>query len=110
MATDTTYNGWTNRETWLVGVWDFFDHEQIMEVIANIVNEPEKFLLPKLPAFSVTAGLAKWMEEYHDEFVEEETQNLNPYIKDHLSFNKINWTEIARHYDQEIMEALKEKA
>ena len=119
------YNGWTNRETWLVEVWDFFDYYQIREVLKDAVMESGyEFMGRKSLAYDIrydviandealggmeralTLYLADWMKDYHDHCIEEATENLNPYIKDFIADHKINWVEIAEHYDEEIKEAL----
>ena len=119
------YNGWTNRETWLVGVWDFFDYDQIREVLKDaVVESGDEFMGRKSLADGIrydviandealggmeralTLYLADWMKDYHDDFIEDATATLNPYIKDFIADHKINWLEIAGHYDEEIKEAL----
>ena len=119
------YNGWTNRETWLVEVWDFFDYYQIREVLKDAVMESGyEFMGRKSLAYDIrydviandealggmeralTLYLADWMKDYHDDFIEDATATLNPYIKDFIADHKINWLEIAGHYDEEIKEAL----
>ena len=119
------YNGWTNRETWLVGVHYFFDYDQIREVLKDaVVESGDEFMGRKSLADGIrydviandealggieralTLYLADWMKDYHDDFIEEATATLNPYIKDLIADHKINWIEIAGHYDEEIKEAL----
>ena len=108
------YNGWTNRETWLVGVWDFFDADTIKEALQNTTENPERIGYEVIANDEALGGieraltlyLADWMEQEHDEFIEEATATLNPYIKDFIADQKINWLEIAGHYDEEIKEAL----
>ena len=108
------YNGWTNRETWLVGVWDFFDADTIKEALQNTTENPDRIGYEMIANDDALGGmeraltlyLADWMEQEHDEFIEEATATLNPYIKDFIADQKINWLEIAGHYDEEIKEAL----
>jgi predicted RNase H-like HicB family nuclease len=108
------YNGWTNRETWLVGVWDFFDADTIKEALQNTTENPERIGYEVIANDEALGGmkraltlyLADWMEQEHDEFIEEATATLDPYIKDFIADQKINWLEIAGHYDEEIKEAL----
>ena len=121
-----TYNGWTNRETWLVGVHDFFDYDEIKEVLKDtiddkrygyevIANNPELGGLER----ALTLYLADWLEQSHEDTLYAEgyqddpyktfnVQSLNPYLMDHLngSIERINWLEIAGHYDEEIKEVL----
>lgn len=119
------YNGWTNRETWLVIVWDFFNYDQIREVLKDAVMESgDEFMGRKSLADGIrydviandealggmeralTLYLADWMKDYHDQDIEEATENLNPYIKEFIADHKINWIEIAEHYGEQIKEAL----
>ena len=103
------YNGWTNRETWLVGVHDFFDYEMIQEVITDMVTKPPQgYGQSSLggPVRAYMLQLADWMCDYHFDYIEEATWNLNPYVRDFIAYQKINWLEIAEHYDNEIKDAL----
>lgn len=140
------YNGWTNRETWLVGVHSFFDDDQIWEVIQDRVDAlecagnvgrlpPESKRLPwqkDLPfvrrlgyrkedkvyavfalddklggeARAMEFWLADWMRDYHEDFIDTATWNLDTYVTDFIADNEINWLEIAEHYDEQIAEAL----
>ena len=136
MKTDTTYNGWTNKATWLVGVWNFFEYDYVKEHIQEAIDQgkwedyKEKWLLEidqgKWDAYPVsfpggitralTLHLADWMEEEHDAYVEASVEYLkwktpainSGYLLDHInnSIGRINWLEIAEHYVSEIREAL----
>jgi hypothetical protein len=116
MTTDTTYNGWTNRATWLVGVWDFFDLDHVRQAIANIINGDAgtdseiNADIVKISGLerAITVALAKWLENEHEDFMEETTAKLPPYINDLIDDSGINWLQIAEHYDEEIKEALAE--
>jgi hypothetical protein len=120
MAADTTYNGWTNRATWLVGAHDFFDFEHVQHAIGNIIDGcsgTDSALNPDIVEAvgmerAITMALAKWLENEHEVFLEEETENLNLYLQDHIngSLWGINWVEIAEHYDEQIKDALKATA
>ena len=121
MATDTTYNGWTNRETWLVGVWDFFDYDEIKEVLRDtiadnrigfdvIASNPELGGIER----ALTLYLADWLKQSHEDTLYERLNQISVdtvvdlYLMDHLngSIERINWLEIAGHYDEEIKEVL----
>ena len=126
MATDTTYNGWTNREAWLVGVWDFFDYDEIKEVLRDTVAD-NRILSSSLwiaLGFDVIASnpelggieraltlyLADWLEHEHSNVLYDlfGLDAMNGYLLDHLlgSIEMINWLEIAEHYSDEIKEVL----
>ena len=83
---DTTYNGWTNRETWLVGVHDFFDYEEIKEVLKDTVADQRAGYADRPDTLNkemaLTLYLADWLEHEH---------------------------EIINHYQEEIREALQQE-
>ena len=108
------YNGWTNKETWLVKVHEFFDSEQIKEFLESHFNNEESNLSSYLCGVerALTLDLADWMEEYHDSLIEElGGLPSNSYVQDQLNcaIGSINWVEIAERYDQEIKEVLKNR-
>ena len=128
-----SYNGWTNRETWLIGVHDFFDHDQLREMIKTQAYELN-FWLPKnkdAVSYSVIAlndslggkpralelWLADWMAAEHDEFLDRTILKGSDgeiddwYLHDlvYTAAKDINWLEIAEHYRDEILTALKEE-
>ena len=78
---DTTYNGWRNRETWLVNMW-FLDG----------VTEP------------MTAdSIQEMVEEALDEALTN-TGAMKGFITDMMSGERIDWDELAAH-TQELEEA-----
>ena len=112
---DTTYNGWTNRETWLVGVHDFFDYEEIKEVLKDTVADQRAGYADRPDTLNkemeLTLYLADWLEHEHEIIIHDRTWSLDSYVTDHLngSIGRINWIEIANHYQEEIREALQQE-
>ena len=122
--TTETYNGWTNRETWMVGVWDFFDYDEVQSVIKDITDGKLEGtdvevnpIIVKLNGIeqAVENSLSHVLENMHDDYIHEmfpawSDGNANGYMQDHVngSVQKINWREIADHYDEEIREACKD--
>jgi hypothetical protein len=70
--TDTKYNGWTNRETWLINVW--FDPVSPADVqMAREQLESDIDTLPEYLKDFINDGLINWDElEAHYEEAEEE--------------------------------------
>ena len=69
------YNGWTNRETWLVGLW--YNPESIAEV--NYLEE--------------------WLPEEFDRMVKAhygDGHGANSIFHDMIDFHAINWNELRR--------------
>ncbi len=79
------YNGWTNRETWLVNLWfgDYF---------AELADEGETID-------------ADYIENFIREHVEEATQGAAGFIADMLDLSGIDWDELASHYAPDEPEA-----
>lgn len=72
----SNYNGWTNRETWLVNVHfgDYFQEvaEDGQQLMANHIEE------------------TVW-----DLF---EEANIPPFFQDMIDLGVVNWQELAEHY------------
>lgn len=107
---DTTYNGWTNYETWLVNLWmdneqgsqEFF-REQARRIYGFATADPGGWFTREETA---RFRLADWLKEYHEDN-RPEMPTCGLYY-DLLSgaLSEVNWNEIARHY----IEAIEEEA
>lgn len=104
---DTTYNGWTNYETWLVNLWmdnekgsqDFF-REQAKEIYEDAAAKP--YMTREEVA---RQRFADWLKEFH----EENRPELPGVYGDLLgaALSAVNWDEIARHYIDAVLEEVK---
>jgi len=95
------YNGWTNYETWLVGLW--LDNEQALyEEIRDMSgrafrhvdedNEEEKT--------STLHNLSDEIKDYVENMIPE---NLPGFVSDlvNSALSEVNWKEIAEHTREE---------
>lgn len=74
------YNGWANRDTWLINVHDFFGDGYFAECKFASVEEAEGA-----------------MKSSFDDWFQEETAALHPLIKDLLTPD-VDWRQLAEHY------------
>jgi len=108
------YNGWTNRETWLVGVHGFFDDEWIQEALRDAISNNslcQGYGYDAITRRQELGGvprawelwLADWMEQQMDDYLSDSDEIvLSPIVKDLMGDHKINWLEIAEHYREQI--------
>ena len=89
-----TYNGWTNRATWLVPLHfeDFFN-DMIRDEIESNDGDKEKALSNIRDNIEIT------VKEIFDEEVEKIT---NSFVKDLIVLDDINYTEIAENLSEDI--------
>lgn len=82
--TDTTYNGWTNRATWLVNLhWGDYWQSRVEDGEA------------------ITADtMQSDVEAFIDEALASMPEGQRLFLGDLLNLD-INWYELARHYEQE---------
>ena len=72
-----TYNGWTNRETWLVNIW-FMDGLDSEETIT-----------------------AEYLEEMVEEYVDSKIEQCG-FIADMIDMGCIDWASLAEHHNSEV--------
>lgn len=94
--TDTRYNGWSNRETWLVPLW--WEECPIESIEANTKEEAIK-------------QLAEQLENLFDEILEEHRIPTASLISDLLqgAVSCIDWKEIAEHWIEDVEVTLSEE-
>lgn len=92
MTNTNTYNGWANRETWLVNL--HFGNELTSYIVdsatdGNIdLTEDEG---------TIRTEIERACESYVDDMLEEELNGLGSFLKDYLDLSRIEWDEIAEH-------------
>jgi len=81
------YNGWTNRETWLVALWlgDYFSER--VEEMASDYDDIDVF----------RDALAEEIEDYVDELIDEKIGD-DGFLRDLINNQDINYSELAAAY------------
>jgi hypothetical protein len=74
--TKTDYNGWTNRETWVINLW-------LGEYFQDVANDGQSLM-------------ADYIEETVWDMLEE--AEVPPMFKDLIDLGSVNWQELAEHY------------
>ena len=79
--TDTTYNGWRNRETWLVNVWfgDYFT-----DMAQN--DDPYD---------------ADTIKDFIEEYIEETIGKMAGLVADLIDTSQIDWQTLAEHFNED---------
>lgn len=95
----TTYNGWTNYETWLANLWlgeDSYMTEEISNVCLGFMGSWED-------KSDVTWRLADHIKNMLQEWIDADLTS-NGFVNDLISaaFQEINFREIAGHFYDEL--------
>jgi len=89
---DTTYNGWTNYETWCVNLWLTNEDTRWLDELADeMLGELDGDVV------AAVAELADYLAEQHDEAVPPEVTGV---FADLLgsALRRVNWHEIAQYF------------
>ena len=97
---DTTYNGWTNYETWAVALW--IDNEQgtserARELAQEFAEEPQinKLTGRDQTAYQLGKAINEWVEEEMLPAIGEASLQADLLG---AAVSEVNWYEIAEHY------------
>ena len=92
------YNGWTNRETWLVNLY-FGD--EIVDYVFDYGFNPETWSAD---------DVARVYEEYVlvISFVQDDLNNVSAFLRDMVNLEDINWDELAEGVYKELEEQWRE--
>ena len=84
--TNTTYNGWTNRETWAIGL-------HLMDAITDqIIDEIDDW------ATTDTTEAGQRFKDYVDEMIDEaDLADQYSLLLDLLDLSQVNWEELGQH-------------
>ena len=100
---DNTYNGWTNKETWLVNVWlnnDYDLYKHYISTLTEIVEKQSNVLYTnRLVIDELKEIVWEIYREEHREF-----GLINDLIE--TSLNNVDWSRLAEHYIEEIQEEI----
>ena len=88
--TDKTYNGWTNRETWLVNLW-----------LTSDMHDPEFY--EAVRACKTASDGAEEIANYMDNLMDIEAMPTQGMFHDLLTgaLRNVNWYEIAKNWREE---------
>jgi predicted DNA-binding protein len=97
------YNGWTNYATWLVNMhFDscFFTDGEVEDGVFDDMNKD-----------GIRCYVASWIQEYVESYLEEVVDTDNIFVSDIIesTINDVDWHDIADHYVDDILDAVKDK-
>lgn len=105
MATEKTYNGWTNYETWNVNLWmnnDAGSDERYRELAQECYNGATDRGVGFTKDEQATFDLAQVLKDEYEEAMADilDAQKLNASVWADLlgaALSEVNWHEIAEH-------------
>lgn len=102
---DTTYNGWSNYETWVVKLW--IDNDGYAGGAESVADQAKYFLSQDTAdGDEATYALARWIEDAIDQDIDssDEKALTQGLFADLLgrSLSNVNWGEIATAFIEEV--------
>lgn len=98
MSDTDGYNGWTNRETWLVSLWlnnDEGTYTEIREIVAQRKEDATEPTLVDALAYAAAGDIEHYVDELPE--VAAITEGPASFVVDILgtALARVNWEEIA---------------
>ena len=94
------YNGWTNWATWMVNL--HFDN-------LDFTDGVESGCFDNMSKDGLLNYLASWIQEYVESYLEE--VKTTTFVQDIIdaTINDVDWHDIADHYVDDILDAVKDR-
>jgi hypothetical protein len=102
MSKETDYNGWSNKATWLVNVWMNNDYNLYIHYLTRLNNVWENTPDYNERDYAITEEFKEIVQEV---ISDEHRENGLAYDLLQYSFNSVNWSELIKHYINELGEA-----
>jgi hypothetical protein len=99
--TDTTYNGWTNYETWVINLWmgnEVGSYAYWQEVTADVMREHDE----EDEKQDAISDLADRLKSEHEEGMPEVQGIWSDLLT--AALGEVNWREIAEHLIEDFHE------
>jgi hypothetical protein len=97
--TNEKYNGWANRETWLVNM---YFGEALSEMIEEDV-EAGYIEIEDKPDYEVKGIIAERISSFIDDHFEEEIEGLSTFLKDFIDLGRIDTYDLATSIYSELI-------
>jgi len=96
------YNGWTNYATWMVNL--HFD-------CLDFTDDVESGVFDDMDADDIRCHVASWIQEHVESYLDEVAGTDNLFVLDVIcaTINDVDWHDIADHYVDDILDAVKDR-
>lgn len=96
------YNGWTNYATWMVNLhFEYLDFTD--EVDSGVFDDMSKD--------DIRCHVASLTQQYVEDYLDAVVDITNCFVQDliNATINDVDWHDIADHYVDDILDAVKDK-
>lgn len=96
------YNGWTNYATWMVNL--HFDN-------LDFTDDVESGCFDNMNKDELLVYLASWIQLFVQSYLDDVVDTNNCFVQDiiNATINDVDWHDIADHYVDDILDAVKNK-
>jgi len=89
------YNGWTNRNTWLVNLHFSDSFDSVLDPLLDENFIDQSTFNDKEEIEQITYKVENTLREFIEEFVDTKTEKFDSFIKDLIDISDIDYLEIA---------------